>query len=145
MMTIAISRWVSVRALLVASLLFAGCASGPYIDSGPLPSDALQAEDVDEPPILRDGIEGLHRRIVYPPDAKRKGISGLVKVEFVVGADGKVMFARVAEGLDPEVDLAAVDAVRRSRFTPAMKEGEPVAVVMQIPVTFRLISTQFRR
>jgi protein TonB len=38
----------------------------------------------------------------------------------------------------PELDEAAVEAVRNWRFSPALREGAPVEVELEIPIRFRL-------
>lgn len=38
----------------------------------------------------------------------------------------------------PDLDQAALEAVRRWRFEPARRSGEPVAVVVVLPVEFKL-------
>lgn len=51
------------------------------------------------------------------------------------GAVGEVQLRR---GLPRQFDQAALDAVRRWRFTPAEQCGRPVAVGVSVPVRFRL-------
>jgi len=38
----------------------------------------------------------------------------------------------------PELDESAIEAVRRWRFEPARRNGEPVAILVTIPVVFKL-------
>ena len=38
----------------------------------------------------------------------------------------------------PDLDESAIEAVRRSRFEPARRNGEPVAVERTLPVVFQL-------
>ncbi|HAC16611.1 MAG TPA: hypothetical protein DCE78_11815 [Bacteroidetes bacterium] len=42
------------------------------------------------------------------------------------------------EGLGGGGDEAAVDAVRKAKFTPGMQRGRPVRVQFTLPVTFKL-------
>lgn len=62
---------------------------------------------------------------MYPPVAKTARISGVVKVEVIIGEDGKVAEVRNAAG--PEMlRRAATDAVKRWQFKPVTRDGQPV-------------------
>jgi outer membrane biosynthesis protein TonB len=39
----------------------------------------------------------------------------------------------------PALDGAALDCIARWRFNPALKDGKPVAVIAQMPITFLLV------
>ena len=72
---------------------------------------------------------------VYPPIAKQMGISGTVKVEAIVGKDGKVKAARATSG--PQVLRAAAEnAVRQGKYTPGTLNGELVEVPVSVNVDF---------
>jgi len=43
----------------------------------------------------------------------------------------------VLRSLDSGLDQKAVDAVKQWKFEPAMKNGEPVAVVINVEVNFK--------
>jgi TonB family protein len=55
---------------------------------------------------------------VYPEIAKRMRISGVVKLEATVDAEGKVMDVKTVSG-NHALATAAQDAVRKWRFVPA--------------------------
>lgn len=74
----------------------------------------------------------------YPDDYRRARIEGLVMVDFVVGEEGRTKDVRVIKSLAPELDMAAVEAIRQWTYTPAMRDGKPVAVVMTLAVSFKL-------
>lgn len=73
----------------------------------------------------------------YPSEAFVKKIQGVVTVEILIDAGGRVVRARVTRSV-PELDAAALDAVRRWVFSPAVKSGQPVATLALAPVTFTL-------
>lgn len=80
----------------------------------------------------------------YPPESRRRGEEGSVRVSLRVGPDGRVQMAEVIESSGhPALDRAALEAVRRWRFRPATQAGLPVAATMQTAVHFRL--TEERR
>ena len=71
----------------------------------------------------------------YPEDARAAGIHGVVILDIVIGEDGSVIEARVIRSI-PELDQAAIDAVRQWRFEPTLLNGEPVEVEMNVTVNF---------
>jgi len=56
----------------------------------------------------------------------------------VVGSDGVPRDLNVINSLSPGFDKAAIDAVKKWRFTPAAKDGKPVAAMITVQVSFRL-------
>jgi TonB family protein len=73
----------------------------------------------------------------YPDAARAAGIQGVVILEAVIDAAGKVGSARVLRSI-PDLDQAAVDAVRQWEFAPTLLNGAPVPVVMTVTVNFTL-------
>ena len=63
-------------------------------------------------------------------------VKGSVEVALVVSSQGAPKDPRVVQSLDPEVDRCAVDAIRKWRFSPAQKDGKPVAVKLTIEMQF---------
>jgi protein TonB len=75
----------------------------------------------------------------YPRDAQRRGLSGTVLLRIHVGADGEPQSVDLVQGSGArELDRAAVEAVRRWRFAPATRGGQPVEGSVQVPITFNL-------
>ena len=73
----------------------------------------------------------------YPREAMRQGIGGTVRVQVTVAPDGSVERMDVAQSSGNRyLDRAAMDAVRRWRFAPAMRNGQPVSATVVIPVDF---------
>lgn len=134
------------RTLVLALCLGAAqwrCAAGglsaaarPGIDfllpseSPPFPLDI--EKEFDTPPRLLK-----QTKPEYPRWAFDHRIEGMVKVEIMIGIDGRVSAWRIAKSI-PELDAAAVYCVRHWIFSPAVKSGRPVAVIADAPVTFRI-------
>ena len=73
----------------------------------------------------------------YPPDALRNGESGTVLLRVHVGADGlPSAIDLVQSSRSRSLDRAASNAVKRWRFRPAQRDGQPVAGEVQIPIAF---------
>ena len=77
-------------------------------------------------------------RADYTEDARRQGIKGEVVLEIVVRRDGSVGDVRILQGLGGGLNNQAVDAVRQWRFSPAARHGEPVDVIVEVAVEFKL-------
>jgi len=73
----------------------------------------------------------------YPPLAQRAHVEGVVILEAVIDAQGRVASVRVLRSI-ALLDEAAADAVKQWRFTPALLNGEAVPVVMTVTVNFTL-------
>ena len=107
-------------------------------DESHLSPDSLRSVfrtvEVDELPEL---VEEIHPR--YPSELRRAGVSGLVQVQYVVGSDGRVdeRAIRVLASSHPAFLLAALQALRDSRFRPARRGGRPTAVLVQQTFRFR--------
>jgi protein TonB len=73
---------------------------------------------------------------VYPNAARIARLPGKVVVEAVIGVDGRVESARVIASTNPLFDEAALEAVRKRRYTPATMNGRPVSVYFTVAITF---------
>jgi len=74
---------------------------------------------------------------VYPPLAKQARISGVVRLNAIIGKDGTIQNLTVASG-HPLLVPAALEAVKQWVYKPTLLNGEPVEVVTQIDVNFTL-------
>lgn len=73
----------------------------------------------------------------YPRASMRRGERGDVLLLVKVGANGRVDGVDVVSSSQHRrLDRAAVSAVRRWRFEPAMRDGQPVAGELRIPFSF---------
>ena len=83
-------------------------------------------------------------RVVYDPDpeyseeARQAKYQGTVVLWVVIGPEGHAREIRVQRTLGMGLDEKAIEAVRKWRFEPALKDGRPVAVQVNVEVNFRL-------
>jgi periplasmic protein TonB len=97
----------------------------------------------EPPPRIRMGgnvqAAKLIRRITpqYPVLALQTRVSGTVKLEAVIGCDGKVQSLRLISG-HPLLLEAAMRAVRAWKYSPTFLNGEPVEVLAPIEVHLSL-------
>jgi protein TonB len=75
----------------------------------------------------------------YPGGARRAGREGIVTVRVLVGTDGTPISVtvRVTSGHE-DFDDAAVQAVKKWRFSPARRGKDPVASFHDVRIRFRL-------
>ena len=73
----------------------------------------------------------------YPPLAKQARISGVVKLQAVIDADGTMRNQAIISG-HPLLIPAALEAVRQWVYAPTLLNGDPVEVLTQIDVNFTL-------
>ena len=74
---------------------------------------------------------------IYPLEAQAARVQGVVIIEATIGADGRVIDAKVLRSI-PLLDDAALDAVRQWEFTPTLVNGVAVPVIMTVTVNFAL-------
>ena len=83
-------------------------------------------------------------RVIYQPDpeyseeARKAKYQGTCVLWVVVGPDGRPHEIRVQRTLGMGLDEKAIEAVRSWKFEPAKKDGQPVAVQINVEVNFRL-------
>jgi TonB family protein len=83
-------------------------------------------------------------RPIYDPDpeysdaARRAKYQGSVLLWLVVAPNGRPRNIRVQRSLGMGLDEKAIEAVSQWRFQPATLNGQPVAVQINVEVSFRL-------
>lgn len=83
--------------------------------------------------------EWVASMVVYPDFALKNNIEGNVIVSFVVEKDGAVSTVEIVSSSYNIFNDEAIRVVRRSpKWTPGMKDGEPVRVKFMIPINFML-------
>ena len=111
-------------------------ARGPGNDPVTLDPDPLPNvyEYTDELPQLVRGVTPI-----YPDIAREAGVEGTVKLQLLIGLDGRVLKAIVQpKGSVPMLDQAAITAALASVFTPALVNSRPVKVWVTQDYRFKL-------
>jgi TonB family protein len=129
------------------------CSSGEYVETyknGFVESGTLRKDGntytytkLMEGAQPKDGLLGFYKAVnknmIYPKDARRKGIEGKVFVEFVVDKDGSLRDFRIAKGIGASCDEEALEAVKKTpSWKPGYHRGMPVKQRMILPITFKL-------
>lgn len=91
----------------------------------------------------RDAIPVSTIRPRYPATALRNNQEGWVSLQYTVNTDGSVSNIEVVNAEPRHVfDSAAVDAIRRAKFSPAMRDGAAIASQQQKRIEFKLSNSQ---
>jgi TonB family protein len=89
--------------------------------------------EVDEKPII------IHKEPpIYPIEAIRDSIQGIVVVTIVIKPDSCSDVLEVFKSVHVLLDSAAVDAVKLCKFKPAIHKGKPVNCSLNLPFYFKL-------
>lgn len=86
---------------------------------------------------IRPPVKLIDVKPVYPPEAQRARVQGVVVIEATIDVTGRVTNARILRSI-PELDQAALDAVAQWKFTATEVDGVPVPVIMTVTVNFML-------
>jgi protein TonB len=120
------------------------------VESGPPSSsiDGVGVAPVAPPPAeppqpvrmgsgIRSPVKTVDAAPAYPAIARSAHVQGVVILEAVLDAGGRVSDVRVLRSI-PLLDQAAIDAVRQWRYTPTLLNGRAVPVIITVTVNFTL-------
>ncbi len=74
----------------------------------------------------------------FSEEARKAKVAGNVVVYLQVDTNGKPVNVRVLRGIGMGLDEKAIEAVRQYKFKPAMENGHPVRVEMNVEVNFQI-------
>jgi protein TonB len=95
--------------------------------------DAFDVSDLEKRPEAVSQVAP-----VYPASLRKARIEGTVTLVFLLNEGGTVEDPRVENSTHPEFEKPALDAVRRWKFRPGMREGQAVKTFMRLPMRFRV-------
>jgi protein TonB len=72
----------------------------------------------------------------YPDQMKAKHMKGVVVVKCTIDAQGNVVEPSIEKTSNEGFDQAALDAVKKWKFKPAQRDGNPVEKRVSIPIRF---------
>jgi TonB family protein len=136
------ARWVL---LLVAALVAAAAVfwwrwnrAWQELEAGLPDHEAVSAEkaQLQVPTEVMQGLLVHKVDPVYPAQARKDKIQGVIVLDIVVGRDGSVVDMRPQNGPDV-LAHAAMEAVRWWKFEPYRLNGEPAAVGTRIAIKFK--------
>jgi len=74
----------------------------------------------------------------YTEEARKKQVTGTVVLRAIFAANGQVVGIRAISGLSDGLTQQAINAARRIKFIPAVKDGRPVSMHIQLEYNFNL-------
>jgi TonB family protein len=80
----------------------------------------------------------LDRYLVYPDEAKKRGIGGMVILSVLINTDGLVEDVKTEQATDPIFIKPATDAMMQMMFYPPTENEKPVKKWWRMPVEFTL-------
>ncbi len=123
---------------VVSATAFALTVKSPSQEQSPAstPSKPGQSESKTDPDVVKP-------KPIYTPDPefprsahKKKNFHGSMTLAIVVGKDGKVISTKVVDSLGKDFDANAIKTVRKWKFEPAAKNGQPVEAELKVEVNF---------
>lgn len=116
-------------------LYYQAAAAGA--DYAPADAAVLRVAQTDRKPRLTAPVEPASNEY-----AQAAGVAGMALYHTIVGPDGKPTTVVVGRPIGFGLDESAADAIRRATFEPALKDGKPVPVLVDLVVQFRIYSNR---
>jgi len=111
---------------------FMSASDGQSAEDTETIAEAFSAADLEERP-----QPTAQTPPTYPNELRRAKVEGSVTVAFVVDENGRVEDARVEKSSHPEFEKSGLEAIRKWRFRPGRKDGQPVRTYLVQTFRFR--------
>jgi TonB family protein len=111
----------------------------PSIDPRRIEAPAPGKPDTDLDPVIHPPALLSKVEPAYTESARNARLQGTVELSLDVDPHGNATNLRVTHSLGMGLDEEAIEAVKRWRFRPAMKNGQPITMPAQVEVRFRLL------
>lgn len=92
----------------------------------------------DVMPEIVGGLKEVYKNIKYPRAASMNNVEGRVFVRFIVDENGNVKKPEVLKDIGAGCGEAAIEGIKKVKFTPATNGGQPVSVYYTLPITFKI-------
>ncbi len=128
------------RPALAVAVLAAALAFGPGASEAQAQDKVYALAELQSPPKLRSTAEaGRAISESYPEDLKRRGVGGMVEVQFVVDEKGKVdaSTVEVLDATHSQLGDAAKKAAARLEFQPGKAGGSAVKAKVVLPIVYK--------
>ncbi|MGB0065989.1 MAG: energy transducer TonB [Terracidiphilus sp.] len=101
-----------------------------------------------DPAVLSQSMVDKKARLISAIDpasnqfAQDYGVAGMAEYQVVIGVDGKPKEIAIARPIGFGLDESAIESLRKAAFEPAIKDGQPVPVALDVIVEFRIYSNR---
>ena len=96
------------------------------------PKDAIEIGEGEKPRLIKEVVP------VYPEEARKAGIEGVVILKIMTDKQGQVARVHVLKSESSLLNKAAVDAVRQWKYEVFYSKGEPKPAILTVTVRFKL-------
>ena len=120
------------KAIFTVTARFALTSGDKEKDLEQFARGAVKAEGAVVPPKLIKVVEPA-----YPEEARKKGLEGTVILSLKTDATGHVQDVMILRSI-PQLNQAAIDAVKQWVYEPLVLDGKPTPVVFTVTVRFQL-------
>lgn len=107
--------------------------------------DATISTAYDQKPQPLGGFNAIQHAIKYPEKPLLAGIEGRVVVNVLISESGQVSRTQLLSSIHPDLDQAALEAIKSAKWNPTRQRGKPVATWVAVPVVFKIRGQQERR
>jgi TonB family protein len=121
---------------VICALFINGCATapqGPVDNKVTFSGEYITLQQADVQP-----REQFRRSPRYPSSMRDAGITGKALIAFMVEPDGHTSQVQIESATNSIFGEAAKEAIEQWTFTPAMRNGVPVRVILKVPIAFDL-------
>ncbi|MFQ5864667.1 MAG: M56 family metallopeptidase [bacterium] len=104
-------------------------------------SDDVVFVPYDQPPKPVGGFAAIVNNLKYPELARKAGIEGKVIVQICIDVDGEIVDTKILKNIGDGQNgcgEAAINALKGVKWTPGLKDGQPVKVWVAVRVVFKL-------
>ena len=121
-----------------------GSGRGQGSGSGMGNGSGISNEETVSPPSTTDKNGDAPLKLIFKPKgeyndkARQDQVQGTVRLRVTFLANGNIGAISPVQGLPDGLTAAAIEAAKRIRFQPAMKNGKPVTVTKMVEYTFTL-------
>ena len=97
------------------------------------PNDPLKLGHTDKPPAITHTVVAE-----FSDQARRERFGGVVLISMIVNEEGMPTDVKVVRSIGHGLDEKALEAARQYRFTPAQRDGKPIAARITMEISFRI-------
>ena len=128
--------WATLR-LVLAFITLLGATITLRAQQAAEPASKESAPDRTAVPVINPGILVKKVPPKYPKQARKQHIEGTVVLRATITKDGTISDLQLVSG-HPMLAQAALDAVKKWKYRPYLKDGQAVEVETTITVNFAL-------
>lgn len=83
-------------------------------------------------------VDFIIKNMKYPEDAKKRGVSGIVEMTFIVEPSGNISNLKIEKNVGAGCNEEAVRLAKLLKWFPGIKDGLAVRTAMKLSITFNL-------